>query len=162
MTPLCTPRCTQSEVERYFVDQGFLFPEYHDNYWLGAEASPWPEFVWLESTNPAPGPDTYTNWGTYTDSKGRTSNEPNNKLGAEFCAVANFTETSGGPWSWADTNCLDGQKWPFICMVKRGWRLRSAALAAAECCHLASHACQWLAVLLANKSHTTLTQHKLR
>ncbi len=84
-------------------------------------ASPWPDFVWLDTTVPAPGPDTYTNWGVLVDSKGLTANEPNNKLGPEFCTVGNFTQSSGGAWSWADSVC-DNQPWPFICMVKRELR----------------------------------------
>ena len=98
--------------------QGFLFPDFHKNYWLGAIASPWPDFIWIESTIAPPSADTYTNWGVFKDSRGMTSNEPNNKMGSEFCSVANYTETSGGAWNWADTLCGD-QQWPFICMVKR-------------------------------------------
>ncbi len=99
--------------------QGFLFPYYHLNYWLGAIASPWPAFVWLDTTQPPPSLDTFQNWGTYLDARG-SSQEPNNKEDSEFCAVANFTESTGTSWGWADITC--GQKWPFICMIKREWR----------------------------------------
>jgi hypothetical protein len=39
--------------------QGFLFPGYQNEYWLGAVAAPWPDFIWLVGTearqqHPAP------------------------------------------------------------------------------------------------------------
>jgi hypothetical protein len=54
----------------------------------------------------------------FKDSRGKASNEPNNMMGSEFCVVANFTETNGGAWNWADTLC-SGEEWPFMCMVTR-------------------------------------------
>jgi hypothetical protein len=112
-----TAQSEQGEVEKYFQDQGYLFPYYHKNYWLGAMASPWPTFVWMDPTTLAPSTDTYQNWGMYVDSKG-SFNEPNNREGSEFCAVANFTESIGATWGWADSACT-GRAWPFICMTKR-------------------------------------------
>jgi hypothetical protein len=75
-----------------------------------------------ETSLPPPDADHYTNWGTFRSGSGRTSNEPNNAFGSEFCTAANFTETSGGNWMWSDTLC-EGQQIVFICMIKRELQL---------------------------------------
>lgn len=49
------------------------------------------------------------------DSRG-SFQEPNNRAGDEFCAVANFTESTGSAWGWADASC--DLSWPFICVTK--------------------------------------------
>jgi hypothetical protein len=38
----------QREVEAAFVKQGGLIPGYHESYWIGLQASPYPEFSWLD------------------------------------------------------------------------------------------------------------------
>ncbi len=38
----------QREVEAAFVAQGGIIPGYHQLYWLGLQASPYPQFTWLD------------------------------------------------------------------------------------------------------------------
>jgi hypothetical protein len=38
----------QGEVEAAFIKQGALIPGYHGSYWIGLQASPYPQFTWLD------------------------------------------------------------------------------------------------------------------
>ena len=48
---VCVPVCLQRDVEKCFVDMGYLFPAYHQFYWMGLQTnvlgSKWPNFTWL-------------------------------------------------------------------------------------------------------------------
>jgi hypothetical protein len=35
-------------VENFYVDHGYLLPNFHKYYWLGAQVNgPWPNFTWV-------------------------------------------------------------------------------------------------------------------
>ena len=36
------------QVENFYVSNGYLLPNYHKYYWLGAQVNgPWPNFTWV-------------------------------------------------------------------------------------------------------------------
>ena len=41
--------------------------------------------------------------------------EPDNRLGNEFCAVANYSQAYRQAWGWSDTSC--NQQFGFMCRV---------------------------------------------
>ncbi len=100
----------QAEVEDFYINNGWLLPTYHQNYWIGLQTNAWPAFVW-DNGAPAPSNETYSHWGIGSDS----IQEPNNTLGNENCVVANFSQTFDTPaaWGWADTQC--DQRFSFMC-----------------------------------------------
>jgi hypothetical protein len=108
----------QSEVEQYFVEQGFLLPGYHTAYWLGLVADrALGSWRWLDFL-PAPSLRSYQHWGSITLATGRAVPEPNNLGPPETCAVANASQAFDEPaaWGWADANC--GLRLPFICKLQ--------------------------------------------
>ena len=59
--------------------------------------------------------------------------EPDNAVGTEFCAVANYTQADANlVWGWSDSDCQN--EFPAICKVLREWRQRLGARARALCC----------------------------
>lgn len=80
----------------------------------------WPSFSWCEPAAPPVNGYTYTLWGKATP---QNQAEPNNQLGAELCAVANYSQSHMGgqmqAWAWSDTRC--NMTAPFICKMSRGW-----------------------------------------
>jgi hypothetical protein len=103
----------QAEVEQHYASKQHLIPAFHQNYWIGlrSNGTMWPEFSWVDFT-PGPTLDTYLHWGSTVPDY---LPEPNNELGEEYCAVANYTERYDLPpaWGWADTRC--DQQLPFMC-----------------------------------------------
>jgi hypothetical protein len=95
----------QTEMEFAFVNSGYLLPSYHKNYWIGltTTADTWPQFDWLDRNVPSPSQG-YAHWGTFSFG-GFSTPEPNNGNFPENCAVANWTESYGSAWGWADANC---------------------------------------------------------
>lgn len=90
-----------------------MLPTFHQSYWLGLNASKWPEFVWMD---PVAAGSNYTRWGTAQDGE----QEPNNRRGRaggpqELCAAANATLSGGQPLPmvWSDAEC--GLRLPFMC-----------------------------------------------
>ena len=113
-------------MEKWFFDYGVIQPGYHTFYLMGinvTSANNWPKFTHVDAT-PAPNAtnSSYTNWGGYISdvtSEAEPVPEPNNLFPPEHCAGANYTESSGLPWMWSDTNC--NAAWPFMCKSLRGW-----------------------------------------
>ena len=107
------------EVEAYYIDQGYLFPAFHESYWIGltSNASAWPKFSWVDGT-PTLHSKGFENWGIYMPG---SNPEPNNfPQPPEYCAVANASQPMIGSWGWADTNC-DGTDAAFMCeLLPRG------------------------------------------
>jgi hypothetical protein len=108
----------QLEVEQHFISGGFLFPTYTPAYWIGLRSNRtgWPGFEWLQrATYPEPNrgnnrytPNKYEHWGSSTRWQ-----EPNNRAGDEWCAVANYTQSYFEAWGWSDASC--GGAYPYIC-----------------------------------------------
>ncbi len=91
----------QVEVEAYYVQAGFLLPDFHKVYWMGLDSNvkDWPKFRWMDRAVPGPNDDTYRHWGKLLPDG---VPEPNSK---GYCAVANFTTSYGGAAGWCDTDC---------------------------------------------------------
>jgi hypothetical protein len=59
----------QLEVEQYFSNAGWLFPNYNGGYWLGLTNRTLPDgttfdFQWLDPHSPGPDYSTYSGWGS--------------------------------------------------------------------------------------------------
>ena len=97
--------------------QGYLFPRYHENYWIGLYATTSPLFTWVDKLIPGPGANSYKNWGTFMSGTPMARPEPKNK--EHQCAVANATQAWGNknvkPWGWASQDC--NQQQVFMCRV---------------------------------------------
>lgn len=120
----------QLEVENFFVSKGLLFPTCHGSYWIGLAAESWPAFEWLDPVaGNLTGPESYTNWGLYLPPT--LPREPNQLLGDENCAVANYTEAASGAWGWADTTCES--EFVSICKIPRGWQSSGEGLWLLNC-----------------------------
>lgn len=104
----------QVEVERYFVEMGYLFPSYHKFYWIGFRADTWDNFRFIDRLeNPG-----YTHWGKVNPN---IADEPNNLYGQENCAIANSSQSYSGAWGWSDEQCT--MRAPFICKIRGVWPL---------------------------------------
>jgi hypothetical protein len=122
----------QQHVERYFLDNGFLLPGYHQLYWMGLQVplaltTRWPNFTWVDQ-NQAIYNLNYQNWGYLLHRSGFKQLEPNNLVPVEMCAGSNVTvmmENPGG-WAggWADHNCTE--RYVSICEFKRPSSLSNA------------------------------------
>ena len=88
----------QTEVETYFIRQGYLLPKYHKSYWMGLRATQWPNFAWIDNTV---NKTSYQHWGQYIEGE-LIQPEPNN---FENCAGGNFTQSYGKAAGWDDQNC---------------------------------------------------------
>jgi hypothetical protein len=103
--------------------QGFLAPVSNPQYWIGLQADGWPSFKWSDSMVPSPlEKGGFSNWGTYYDPNNPNRMyvaEPNNLKPSEYCAVGNFSEGTGKPftWAWADTSCFS--TFVSICRINR-------------------------------------------
>ncbi len=106
----------QEEVEGYYKQMGYLLPTYHKHYYIGAKIKARPDWTWMDPLT-AWNESSYKHWGTYTVDG---SAEPNNKEPPEDCAVANYTESYGNVFGWADTRCEN--KFIFICRLIRAQR----------------------------------------
>jgi hypothetical protein len=102
----------QEEVESYYVNQGQLFPHYHQVYWNGLKAQSWPRFSWIDNVTPMPSGSNYRHWGTYQP--GNIA-EPNSLVPGENCGVCNYTQSYGNAWGWADANC--DNEFAFLCKI---------------------------------------------
>lgn len=111
-------------MESYFINQGYLLPEFHLRYWLGLyipmrDPKLWPRFLWLdgspEPSNPAEPNVNYAHWGVTYLADGTRLDEPSNRLRPQFCVTANCTQQFDGAWGWSDENCDD--RYMFICKV---------------------------------------------
>jgi hypothetical protein len=102
----------QHEVEEYYINDGQLFPLYHQVYWNGLRAQSWPRFSWIDNVTPMPSGSNYRQWGTYQP--GNIA-EPNSLVPGENCGVSNHTQSYGNVWGWADANC--DNEFPFICEI---------------------------------------------
>jgi hypothetical protein len=101
----------QQEVERFYVDEGFLYPEFNVLYWFGlvSTAATWPSFRWQDKQFPAPNATTYRNWGTLKVElpEGTLAYPEPNKYDSplEVCSGANASEARVKSWGWADVKC---------------------------------------------------------
>jgi hypothetical protein len=101
----------QQEVENAFRRRGWLNRGLVPFYWIGLRVSPyeqWPNFQWSDSV--ALDDMEYSHWGTFLPGPHL---EPNNIFPPENCAGANFTQSYGGLYGWADAGCF--LSFPFIC-----------------------------------------------
>jgi hypothetical protein len=91
----------QVEVESFYVQAGFLLPDFHKVYWMGLDSSKrdWPRFRWMDRAIPGPSEGNYQHWGKLLPDG---VPEPNSQA---YCAVANFTTAYGGCAGWCDTDC---------------------------------------------------------
>ena len=105
--------------------QYMLVSGQNPQYWIGLESQSWPTFVWSDTKVPAPNSrNGYTNWGTYynpLDPVQQYRPEPNNLVSPENCAVGNYTQAAGKPftWAWSDANCLNN--FVSLCRINRKW-----------------------------------------
>lgn len=74
----------------------------------------WSRFNWTEAGSAPITFTSYQHWGRYREGS-LVSQEPNNRTRAEFCGVANASQTYQKAWGWADANCT--LQAPFICKV---------------------------------------------
>ena len=102
----------QVEVEKFYVDGGYLYPEFNILYWFGlyTSSSTWPSFRWQDAQFPTPNATSYRNWGVLQvmqpDGNTVAVAEPNRyEAPNEYCAGANFTEAKQNAWGWADARC---------------------------------------------------------
>jgi hypothetical protein len=58
--PLAAPH---PQVEDFYVSGGYLLPNFHREYWMGASTMAWPNFTWTDITMP-PMARGYRHWGT--------------------------------------------------------------------------------------------------
>jgi hypothetical protein len=106
------PLLLQAEVEKFYIDHGFLLPKYHMFYWMGLNTSEqqWSNFTWL-----TPDIDSteylaeFTNWG---------ASQPEMNMD-KMCAGGHYNLTRAEIWGWANHAC----NLPFIsvCRVMREW-----------------------------------------
>lgn len=108
----------QSEVEQHYITAGLLYPSSTPLYWMGLVSTPetYPAFSWINALLPPPNRflGNYEHWGAYLFGR-----EPDNKTGADFCSVGNYTQTYSLAWGWSDSNC--SMMLPSICRVDGGW-----------------------------------------
>ena len=113
----------QREVEQYYIKNGYLFPKYHQFYWLGLSTltTEPQEFSWLDPTSGQLSSTAYQHWG-----QGAPGNppdmgsEPNNYLGDEKCGGANYSQSYDDAWGWSDEQC--GTRAIFMCRLIGGHR----------------------------------------
>jgi hypothetical protein len=106
----------QMEVERFFIDGGWLLPKYHIVYWMGLRQPVPGRWNFTDTTIPSPSFRTYSHWGTNVP---ENVSEPNNYRKDERCGVANVTEEFEGAWGWADYSC--NETFAHVCRIMRGW-----------------------------------------
>ena len=100
-------------MESFYVDGGYLYPEYNVMYWFGlyTSAATWPQFKWQDARYGTPNPlYNHTNWGVLQVPRASGNNdaypEPNRYDSPdELCAGCNGTEVRRGLWGWADARC---------------------------------------------------------
>lgn len=114
-------------MERYFVEQGYLIPSFHQSYWIGLNTTVpgtnnRDNWTWIDYAEP-PSDLTYIAWG---------DDQPDNAEGPAACAAASHEMAGGDPsvWQWDDTSC--GANHVAICRLTRE--------AAARFCTHCSHA----------------------
>jgi hypothetical protein len=101
----------QQEVEKFYVEGGFLYPEFNVLYWFGLLTTPatWPSFRWQDKQFPAPNATSYRNWGTLKvlmEDGTLAYPEPNKyESPLEFCSGANASQARVNAWGWADVKC---------------------------------------------------------
>lgn len=108
--------CQPSHCSPLLSAQGFLIPDYHKAYWMGmtsATTAPQADFK-LMDPYAKPGKTVYKHWGTMQPGN---IPEPNNRMGGEFCATGNYSQSYANAWGWSDTKC--GERFPSICIVRR-------------------------------------------
>jgi hypothetical protein len=119
--------------------QGFLVPQSNPAYWNGLQADGWPTFKWSDVMVPSPNEKGgYANWGTFYNPNNPEAMyvpEPNNMKPPEQCAVGNYTQGTGKPftWAWADSNCYN--TFVSICRINRELLMFISVLQLCSCCH---------------------------
>ena len=108
-----TSTAEQVEVEAAFSRQGGLIGSFHGAYWLGLQASTYPDFYWLDRMVPPPSNTTYMRW---------SPGQPGPQEDTNFCAAANASsmwDTFRGPapWGWQSHDCT--QQLVYICKATR-------------------------------------------
>ncbi len=100
----------------HFYLQGFLIPDFHKAYWVGLSSASLAPQADFKSMDPyaKPARNVYMHWGTMQPGNIR---EPNNRMGGENCATANYSQTFANAWGWSDTKC--NERFPSICIVRR-------------------------------------------
>lgn len=96
----------QTEVESYFIRQGYLLPKYHNSYWMGLRAAQWPSFAWIDNTV---NQTSYQHWGQYPDG----SKEPKNRQNT--CGAGSYALTDEEAWGWTAHSCSQGM--PYMCRI---------------------------------------------
>lgn len=94
--------CCLQEVERFFINNGWLIGPYHQSYWMGltGEGAAWPQFKYINKD--AFDATSYKHWGIEKTQAGVSLN-PNN-AGAQ-CVTSDFSLAYGGGWGWNDVDC---------------------------------------------------------
>lgn len=107
----------QSDVEQFYIKQGFLFPEYNQHYWLGLNASAATgPYKWISPDVPASQINAYKNW---------PSGQP--AAGSNTCGAGSFGMMSGAAWGWVNTQCISALV--SICRLNRESLLVSGGVA---------------------------------
>ena len=59
--------------EKWYIDEGYLFPKYHKVYWMGLSTDDdfWPTFFWANPLVNGPTASDFNNWGTMRCGRGR-------------------------------------------------------------------------------------------
>jgi hypothetical protein len=108
--------------------QGYLFPSFHENYWIGLHSAAFPIFTWVDKLIPGPTANSYKNWGTFMSGTPLAKPEPKNR--DHQCAVANATQAYGSrtvrPWGWASQDCSAHHV--YMCRISSRWRGHGAEL----------------------------------
>ena len=114
-----TSAAEQTEVEKFFTDNGFWFPTNFQFYWMGLKATNWPTFAWSDKMVPGPNATSYRHWGTFTMPGATPVGEPYSMPGQaqQMCAGGNFSQIYGNAAGWADEDC--GTEHPALCKVQR-------------------------------------------
>jgi hypothetical protein len=96
----------QTEVEAYFIKQGYLLPKYHQSYWMGLRATQWPNFAWIDNTVRK---TSYQHWGQYPDG----SREPKSRQNT--CGAGSYALADEEAWGWSAQSCSQGM--PYMCRI---------------------------------------------
>jgi hypothetical protein len=107
----------QQEVEKYYIEQGLLFPFWHRYYWMGLQSNrkSYPKFSWSDPLTPSlETSGAYKHWGLYMPGN---FYEPYAANPPEYCAGGNFTQIYQAAAGWADTSCDDIHI--YICQIRR-------------------------------------------
>lgn len=96
------------DVEQYYIQQGFLFPEFNQYYWLGLNSSAdTGSYKWIGPDVP-PTP-AYNGWAT---------GQPAANQG--MCGAGAAARNVGGTWGWMNRQC--STRYVSVCRINREQR----------------------------------------